>query len=96
MLYGGHNCSEKDPFDNSTLGLVPWFGFSCWSEEEGSCGATPYNILSFRIAPGSEDGKGRGTCWDFAEYGDAGRVRARLGAVLGGVAGVVGVVWWGL
>jgi hypothetical protein len=84
-IYPGERCTEKDPNDNSTEGLLPWYGFGCFSEEKGRCGTTPYNIVSFRITPGVED-KEKNTCWDFARNGQSGAARlpkSVLAAVVG-------------
>lgn len=67
-VYGAKKCSEQDP--NDEKGLLPWFGFSCLGEEQGSCGTTPYSIQSFRVISRDEDYKRK--CWDFAEYGQSG------------------------
>lgn len=68
-LYPGKGCTEKDPNDEN--GLQPWYGFSCWSEDEGSCGTAPYSFQSFYIQAGNEDRK----CWEFARNGQSGAVR---------------------
>jgi len=71
-IYPGKRCSERDPNDNSTQGLLPWYGFGCLSEEKGRCGTTPYSIASFRITPPHPEGQ---KCWDFARYGQSSAVR---------------------
>lgn len=95
-VYGGVNCSDLDPSakEGEKKPLLPWYGFSCWSEAEGSCGDTPYQIQSFYVNTGKESRDGK--CWDFAYYGAAGRSRVDWKAMLGAVGGVVVAVWVGL
>jgi hypothetical protein len=84
-VYPGKRCTERDPDNNSTDGLLPWYGFGCLSEDKGRCGTTSYSIASFRITPGVEDKK-EDTCWDFARYGQSAAARlpkSVLAAVVG-------------
>jgi hypothetical protein len=86
-VYGAKKCSEKDPNDNE--GLLPWFGFSCLGEDQGSCGTTPYSIQSFRVTPtDADDGR---KCWEFAERGQSGAVqlpRSVVAALLGTILAI--------
>jgi hypothetical protein len=68
-MYGGKRCSEKDPNSNETL--LPWYGYSCWSESKGGCGTLPYSIASFRVLPGFSDTRPSDTCWIFSERGQS-------------------------
>ncbi|KAM7211929.1 hypothetical protein V8F06_012705 [Rhypophila decipiens] len=77
-IYPGPGCRQLNPADNKTL--LPWYGFSCWSEEQGSCGVLGYSIASFSIQPGRED-DGR-TCWVFAKEGSAPSLPSAAMAVL--------------
>jgi len=64
-LYGGLDCTERDPNDDK--GLLDWYGLSCWSGVEGECGALPYSIASFTVMPVAEDSDG--TCLMYAQLG---------------------------
>lgn len=66
-LYGGENCTQKDPNSNTTL--FPWYGFSCWSEDQGSCGTMPFRVASFYVFPAPRQEDQQGKCWVFAEEG---------------------------
>lgn len=92
-VYGGVNCSELDPTakKDEKKPLLPWFGWSCFSEGQGSCGDTPYNIASFYVNP--VENSRSGTCWDFAYMGAAASIRVGSGVVMGALAGVVVAVW---
>jgi hypothetical protein len=79
-VYPSKGCSEKDPNDNSTQGLLPWYGLGCLSGVNGRCATTPYSIASFRITPGAPKEQ-EGKCWDFARYGQSGAVQSS-GSVL--------------
>ncbi|TIA31716.1 hypothetical protein D6C78_08738 [Aureobasidium pullulans] len=89
-VYGGANCTERDP--NNDEGLLPWYGWACWSEGEGSCGTLPYNVVSFRISPGFDKENSKGKCWDFAEYGAANSYLPSLRTVVAAFAGALVVV----
>lgn len=65
-MYGAKGCRESD--DQSET-LLPWYGFDCWSEDQGSCGTLPYSIASFSVQPQLDETQG--TCWMFAERGAA-------------------------
>lgn len=93
-IYGGKDCSEEDPSSNKTL--LPWYGFSCWSEDKGSCGTLPYNIASFSIQPGLEKNNRHGTCWVFAEEGAAARVYSSSKAMIGTCISVSLAIWLAL
>lgn len=94
-LYGAKGCTQKNPNDNETL--LPWYGFSCWSEDAGSCRTAEYSVRSFSIQPGPGDKDDKsGTCWVFAEEGAAGRVRGVPRAVMGGIVGGFVAVWLAL
>ena len=69
-LYGGLDCTERDPHDEK--GLLDWYGLSCWSGVEGDCGSLPHAVASFAVLP---VGSTEGTCL----------VYAQLGAGVGGV-----------
>ncbi|KAF1831071.1 hypothetical protein BDW02DRAFT_464173, partial [Decorospora gaudefroyi] len=70
-IYGGHGCTELDPNDDDKL--LDWYGFSCWSEDEGTCGYTGYNIRSFSVQPLEEEDRNGDVCWVFAQLGGAPR-----------------------
>jgi hypothetical protein len=89
-LYGGKDCSEKDP--NSDKELLPWYGFSCYTGPEGSCGDLPYGVVSFTIQPGLDEDE-EGTCWTFAERGAAARSYASYGAITGGLTSASLALW---
>ena len=90
-LYGDEKCTELIP--NETVGLYPWFGLSCWSEDEGSCGTIPYNIASFAVQPGPEEDDKDGTCMVFAEEGAAtSNLRSRA-AIFGAFASIFVALW---
>lgn len=94
-IYGAPGCSEADPSDNHTL--LPWYGFSCWSEEAGSCGKLPYGIASFSVQPGPDDDERDGTCWDFAERGGAaGMSGLSRQAMMSSLFGTAVAVWLAL
>ncbi|OAK98028.1 hypothetical protein IQ06DRAFT_295404 [Phaeosphaeriaceae sp. SRC1lsM3a] len=88
-IYPGKGCTQKDPNDNSTSGILPWFGLSCLSEDKGRCGNTPYSIQSFYIQAGDPDSQNQ--CWDFAKNGQSGAARLSTSAVAAFVALVVAV-----
>jgi hypothetical protein len=91
-LYGARDCRESDDGNSETL--LPWYGFDCWSEDQGSCGTLPYGIASFSVQPEQEEQKG--TCWVFAERGAATRVWGGDRAVLGGFVSAFVAVWLAL
>lgn len=67
-VYGFADCNDEDPSGNpSTSSADPWYGFSCLSGPEGSCGSLPYGVASFSVGPGDDQGK----CWVFAKEGGA-------------------------
>lgn len=91
-IYGGENCTEKDPSNHE--GLLDWYGFSCFSETEGSCGTLPYSIASFSVQAGpavasEEDG----TCWVFAKEGAAGRIGSSFQNTIGPFACASLALW---
>ncbi|KAF2649955.1 hypothetical protein K491DRAFT_609738, partial [Lophiostoma macrostomum CBS 122681] len=90
-LYGGENCTELSP--NKTTGLYPWFGLSCWSEDEGSCGTIPYDIASFAVQPGPEDSDKDGTCMVFAEEGAATSSYRSRQAISGALVSTAVAIW---
>jgi hypothetical protein len=87
-LYGGKRCSEKDP--NNDKGLLPWYGFSCLSEDKGSCGTAGYGFQSFTVQPAGQE-----KCWDFAEYGQNGAGRL-AGSGMMALLGTGVAVWFAL
>jgi hypothetical protein len=89
-LYGGDRCSELAP-DNDTL--LDWFGFDCWSEEQGSCGRLPYGINSFYIQDGQEGKNRDGTCWVFAQLGAAEHAWSSLTAMMWASVSASVVIW---
>ncbi|KAF2276849.1 uncharacterized protein EI97DRAFT_397817 [Westerdykella ornata] len=92
-IYGGPKCTEADPNSNTTL--FPWYGFSCWSEDKGSCGTLPYKIASFYIRAGKdEQSQGRmGTCWVFAECGAATSLLLSSRAMVGAFISASLAIW---
>jgi hypothetical protein len=93
-MYGGKDCSQIDPSSDKTL--LPWYGFSCWSEDNGSCGTLPYNIASFSIQPGPDDKDRHGTCWVFAKEGAAARVYLSSRVILGAFISASLAIWLAL
>jgi hypothetical protein len=93
-IYGGKDCSQIDPSSDKTL--LPWYGFSCWSEDDGSCGTLPYNIASFSIQPGPDDKDQHGTCWVFAQEGAAARVYSSSRVILGAFISAPLAIWLAL
>ncbi|KAM7207803.1 hypothetical protein V8F20_001845 [Naviculisporaceae sp. PSN 640] len=73
-LYGGPNCTQKNPADDRSL--LPWYGLSCWSEDQGSCGDLGYRIASFSLQAKPDEKAQHGTCWVFAKEGAAARTRS--------------------
>lgn len=67
-LYGGPDCRDLDPEEDV---FRDWYGFSCWSEPEGTCGTLPYKLVSFSVQPGIVESQQDGTCWTFAHRGAA-------------------------
>jgi len=69
-IYGGVNCSESDPEGTN---LLDFYGFDCFSDGEGNCGTTPYNIASFYITEGEfrDESEQHGKCMVFARMGAA-------------------------
>ncbi|ORY16600.1 hypothetical protein BCR34DRAFT_556887 [Clohesyomyces aquaticus] len=90
-VYGGKGCTEKDPSSNETL--LPWYGFSCWSEDEGTCGTLPYSIASFSVQPGPDDKNKDGTCWVFAERGAAAHLSLSSQAMMAVFASTSLAIW---
>lgn len=88
-VYGGINCTDVDLAE--TTGYINWYGFNCWSENEGNCGTTPYSIASFLIAPGLFEREG-GTCMVFAEMG-IGSSHQHLKAAVGALVGAFVTMW---
>jgi hypothetical protein len=87
-LYAAKRCSDLDP---SADRILYWYGFNCWSEDEGSCGTTPWNIGSFNMHAPSDNAKG--TCWVFAKNGDAGRGYSSSQAMMGAFLGASLAIW---
>jgi hypothetical protein len=90
-IYGGKNCTENDPSSNTAL--LDWYGFSCWSEDKGSCGTLPYKIASFSIQPGPEEKDQHGTCWVFAKEGAAANIYASSQVIIGALINVFLAIW---
>jgi len=83
-IYGGENCTESDPEGDN---LLDFYGFDCFSNGEGSCGTTPYNIVSFYVMEGyfESESQQHGKCMVFARMGAAAGhqlQRTVLGALL--------------
>jgi hypothetical protein len=76
-IYPGKDCTQKDPNDDK--GLLPWYRFSCLSEDKGRCGTTAYSIQSFTIQEGDPESQKK--CWDFAENGQSGAARLSMSVV---------------
>ncbi|KAF1834268.1 hypothetical protein BDW02DRAFT_647718 [Decorospora gaudefroyi] len=90
-LYGGKGCTQIDPNDDKDI--LPWYGFSCWSEAQGSCGTTSYNIQSFTVQPRSPEAYWK--CWVFAKNGQSGAVRVS-GSLVAALLGTGLTVWLAL
>jgi hypothetical protein len=91
-LYGGLDCTERDPEDDK--GLLDWYGLSCWSEVEGECGSLPYSVASFAVIPVAEDKEG--TCMVFAQLGAGVGIYQPFKAVASVVVGSVVAGWLAL
>ncbi|KAF2795474.1 hypothetical protein K505DRAFT_301981 [Melanomma pulvis-pyrius CBS 109.77] len=89
-IYGGENCSEKDPSNDEEL--FDWYGFSCWSDDKGSCGSVPYKIASFNIVA-VPDQKKDWKCWTFAKLGAAARIHASSQATMVASISVFLAIW---
>jgi hypothetical protein len=89
-LYGAKKCRESDGQSE----LLPWYGFDCWSENEGSCGTLPYGIVSFSVQPQQDEEQG--TCWVFAERGAAASVGTSSRGVVAVVVSTFMAVWLAL
>lgn len=93
-LYSGKDCSDLDEIKKNDT--QPWFGFSCWSEDQGSCGTLPYGVVSFAVKGIPEKDADKDKCMVFAKSGQqsAGpHVHASLQAV-GGALAVVSLFMW--
>ncbi|KAE8844279.1 hypothetical protein P3342_002535 [Pyrenophora teres f. teres] len=94
-LYGGEGCSELDPRDSTRF--LDWYGFNCWSENEGTCGTTGYPIASFYVKEEDREKKEYsgewGKCWSFAQMGASTRASASLWGVVGAVASTALAGW---
>jgi len=91
-IYGGEDCSELDPNDDQNL--LNWFGYSCWSADEGDCGNTPYPLTSFNLA--SVDQRSDRKCWLHSELGAAVHGFSSSRAIMGAFASVSLAVWLAL
>ncbi|KAF2120367.1 hypothetical protein BDV96DRAFT_610320 [Lophiotrema nucula] len=88
----GHYANRRnDPSSNETL--LDWYGFSCWSEDKGSCGTLPYKITSFSIPPGPAEKDQQGTCWVFAKEGAAARIYVSSQATTGAFVSAFLAIW---
>jgi len=65
-LYGGLDCTERDPNDDK--GLLDWYGLNCWSGVEGDCGRLPHGVASFAVIPAVERDE---KCMVYAKLGGA-------------------------
>lgn len=91
-LYGVEGCKDADVETGESY--IPWYGFSCWSEDEGTCGATNRTFASFRLQPGITDKDDQdGKCWSFAQWGAAPDLQVRLKAAVGAVIAVGTGLW---
>lgn len=92
-LYGGLDCSERDPLDET--GLVDWYGLSCWSGVEGICDELPRGVASFAVLPvGTQSTEG--TCLVYAQLGAGVGGLRPLRAVAGVLVGAVVAGWLAL
>lgn len=91
-MYGGLDCTQRDPEDEE--GLVDWYGLSCWSGEEGDCGALPIQVVSFRVMAVPEDEDG--TCLVYAQLGAGVGVYQPFKAAAGVLVGTVVAGWLAL
>jgi hypothetical protein len=73
-IYLGKGCTQKDP--NNDKGLLPWYGFSCLSENKGRCGTTSYSIQRFTIQEGDPESQEKR--WDSVENGQSGVARLSM------------------
>ena len=88
-LYGGLDCTERDPEDDQ--GLLDWYGLSCGSGAEGICDDLPYRVASFAVLPVAEDEDGN--CMVYAQLGAGVGGLRRFEAVVSVVMGAVVVGW---
>ncbi|KAF1834466.1 hypothetical protein BDW02DRAFT_621389 [Decorospora gaudefroyi] len=82
-LYPHEDCMDVGPQGRG------WYGFSCWSEDEGSCGTAPWNILSI----GVQEKRSWDQCWVFALYGAAGRGYSSSQAMIGAFLSASLAIW---
>jgi hypothetical protein len=85
-LYASNNCRDLVSSSGDILG---WYGFSCWSEDKGSCGTAPWKIGSFSIQDKAE----LDSCWVFAKDGAAGRGYSSSQAMVGAFFGASLAIW---
>jgi len=90
-LYGGLDCTERDPNDDK--GLLDWYGLNCQTGVEGECGALPYSIASFTVMPVSGDD---GTCLMYAQLGAGVGIHQPIKAVASAFVGAVVAGWLAL
>jgi hypothetical protein len=88
-LYGGLDCTERDPNDDK--GLLDWYGLNCWSGVEGDCGSLPHGVASFAVLPVGENEDGK--CMVYAKLG-AGVGGWRVFEAVASVVVAVGVAGW--
>lgn len=65
-LYNGENCLQTSEVEDGDI--LPWFSWTCQSNEDDDCRTTPYSIGSFRISDAEERD---GQCYAFALQGSA-------------------------
>lgn len=83
-VYPAKGCDTWDPTSELPINPpVPWYDFSCWSEEEGNCGTSDYGARSFRILPAQKESDRAGKCIVFAERGAAMSLYTSSRAIVG-------------
>jgi len=94
-VYPAKGCDTWDPTSDLPVNPpVPWYGFSCWSEEEGNCGTSEYGARSFRVVPARRESDRTGKCMVFAERGAAMSLYTSSRAIFGAALSVSMVVWF--
>ncbi|KAH6865747.1 hypothetical protein BKA58DRAFT_320264, partial [Alternaria rosae] len=93
-VYPAKGCETWDPTSKLPINPpVPWYGFSCWGEEEGNCGTSEYGARSFRILPAQKESDLAGKCIVFAECGAAMSLYTSSRTIVGAALSASMVIW---
>ncbi|CAD0099838.1 unnamed protein product [Aureobasidium mustum] len=90
FLYPGQGCEDTPSPSSQPLS---WYGLSCWTEPEGTCGTLPYKIASFSIQATDEGDEKHGKCWAFAEMGGAAGLHVSFHAMVSLIVGTLVATW---